>query len=51
MKNEIKSGLIALLMTVIGFVAGLATMDAIIILDKKSLNTATELHKIWAASR
>lgn len=49
MKNEIKSGLITLLMTIIGFVAGLATMDAILILDKKSINALTELNKIWAS--
>ena len=49
MKNEIKSAVITLLMTIIGFVAGLATMDAILILDKKSINTVTELNKMWAS--
>lgn len=47
MKNEIKSGIITLLVTIIGFIAGMFTMEAILIVDKKANNSVVELHKMW----
>ena len=47
MKNEIKSVVITLLMTVIGFIAGMFTMEALLITDKKALNMTVEAHNKW----
>lgn len=50
MKNEIKSVVITLLMTIIGFIAGMFTMEALLITDKKALNMTVESHNKWIKS-
>lgn len=50
MKNEIKSGIITLLMTIIGFIAGLCTMEVIIVVDKSANEAANGLRKMWIKS-
>jgi len=50
MRNEVKSGIITLLMTIIGFIAGMFTMEALLITDKKALSMTVEIHNRWMKS-